>query len=253
MDERLQRERDFHNQILQDETRNVVGKYYSIAGSSYDSYKRLLEAYGRGKQVLEYGCGPGSFAFFLAERGASVVGIDISDGAIEQGRETARAQGLDIEFRLMNAEQLDFPDGSFDMVCGTGILHHLDLERAYTEVARVLRGGGVGIFLEAMGHNPIINLYRRLTPRLRTEDEHPLLMSDLAMADRYFPRVDTEFYYLFSLLAVPFQRLPFFRPLLAGLDAFDRLLFRALPFLKRYAWMSIIIVHAKPAVSARAV
>jgi hypothetical protein len=132
------------------------------------------------------------------------------------------------------------------LVCGTGILHHLALDRAYSEIARVLNDGGAGIFIEALGHNPLINLYRRLTPHLRTEDEHPLRIADLALAKQYFPKMETRFYYLSSLLAVPFRKWPFFPALLAGFDAFDGLLFRLFPFLRRYAWMAVIIVYGSP-------
>ena len=119
-----------------------------------------------------------------AAAGAHATGIDISPVAIEMGVREAASRGLRdrTHFAVMNAEALDFPDASFDRVCGSGILHHLDLKKAYGEIARVLRPNGYGIFLEPLGHNPLINWYRRRTPQMRTEDEHPLLKSDLALA-----------------------------------------------------------------------
>ena len=96
--------------------------------------------------------------------------------AIEQAIEHARAEGLEdrLTFRVMDAEQLEFADDSFNLVCGSGVLHHLDLNRAYAEVARVLEPTGIGVFEEPLGHNPAINAYRRRTPEMRTVDEHPL-------------------------------------------------------------------------------
>ncbi|WP_428491963.1 hypothetical protein [Rhodopila sp.] len=57
---------------------------------------------------------------------------------------------------------------------GIGIIHHLDTRQASREVARVLRPDGNAVFWEPMGTNPIIGLYRMLTPNARTVDEHPL-------------------------------------------------------------------------------
>src|SRR3546814_1101008 len=78
----------------------------------------------------------------------------------------------------MNAEAMTFPDDSFDLVFGSGIIHHLDIDRAFGEIARVLRPGGRAVFIEPLGLNPAIELYRRFTPSARTPDEHPLLRRD---------------------------------------------------------------------------
>jgi SAM-dependent methyltransferase len=176
-----------------------------------------------------------------------VTGIDLSPVAIEKAEEEAESRGVAAatEFRVMNAEALDFPDDSFGLVCGTGILHHLDLDRAYGEIARVLRPDGRAVFVEPLGHNPAINLYRRRTPELRTEDEHPLVMPDLERASEYFQDVDPRFFHLSTLLAVPARSWKRFDPLLNTLGRFDDALFRALPALRRYAWL-VALVFARP-------
>jgi SAM-dependent methyltransferase len=187
----------------------------------------------------------GSHSPFLArEGGARVVGIDISDVAIDKARETARAAGLSaIEYHRMNAEQLQFEDESFDLICGTAILHHLDLTRAYAEVARVLRPGGLAVFMEPLGHNPLINLYRRATPQMRTIDEHPLMMRDVHLASRYFDKVSPRYFVLQSLAAVPFHASKHFRSILGVLETADRTLFKMLPFTRRYAWQVILTME----------
>jgi SAM-dependent methyltransferase len=236
-----EREREFHNRAFADGSRDRVSGFYVVDGSSNAYYERFLEEHGAGRRVLEYGCGPGSFAFFLAERGAEVTGIDISEVAIEQAAARARKERLrGCDFRVMNAEALAFPDGAFDLICGTGILHHLDLDRAGAEIARTLKPSGAAIFVEPLGHNPIINLYRRLTPRLRTDDEHPLKVGDLRALERRFGRVEARFFHLSSLLAVPLHRRPGFALALAGLEALDRALFRLVPPLQRFAWMVVL-------------
>jgi ubiquinone/menaquinone biosynthesis C-methylase UbiE len=96
--------------------------------------KRDAAHRARGKDVLEYGCGDGSFSLLalkLPAISASLTGIDISDVAI--GKAAARPAQLGYQnarFREMNAEAMSFPDESFDVVFGRAIIHHLDLEKS---------------------------------------------------------------------------------------------------------------------------
>jgi SAM-dependent methyltransferase len=162
--------------------------------------------------------------------------------AIEQARRRALDEQLSdkVAFEVMDAESLQFSEDTFDLVCGSGVLRHLDLSRAYAEIARVLRRDGLAVFIEPLGHNPVINAYRRRTPALRTVDEHPLLLHDLEQAGEHFAEVQLEFFHLASLAAIPFRGLPGFRRLLTALDALDRGLFNIAPPLRRHAWMVVL-------------
>lgn len=239
MDARLEREREFHDRAFAEDVRASAKRFYAVTAGMLEWYESLLSAHAPGARVLEYGCGPGSRAFHLARNGADVLGIDISPVAIEQATERGRAEGLEqrLEFRVLDAESLDLPDDSFDVVCGSGILHHLNLTRAYGEIARVLKQDGIAVFTEPLGHNRAINAYRNRTPALRTVDEHPLLMSDLALARSFFAEVTTRFFTLSALLAIPLRGRAGFERVLAVLDAVDRLAFRVAPPLRRQAWM----------------
>jgi SAM-dependent methyltransferase len=242
MTSRIERERDFHDRAFGEGTRAPVHKFYEIQHYDKALYEKLLASHAPDASALEYGCGAGSFAYFLARAGTeSVTGIDISPVAIEQAAERADREGVAdrCEFRVMDAERLDFADDSFDLICGTAILHHLDLDAAYGEIARTLRPDGHAVFFEPLGHNPAINAYRRRTPQYRTEDEHPLVMDDLELARSYFGEVDVTYFHLLTLLAVPFRRRRPFDALLRALHAADRGLFRIAP-LRRYAWMAVI-------------
>jgi len=248
METKQERERAFHDVAFAESTRASVGGFYTITGSSRRAFRDCLAGEGlTGKRILEYGSGAAAEAFFLAHEGAQVVGIDISPVAVEQGRERAAREGLEdrIEFRVMDAEHLEFADQTFDIVCGSAILHHLDISLAYREIARVLRPGGAAVFVEPLGHNPVINAYRRRTPALRTEDEHPLLMRDLEQAREYFRDVDTSFFHLSSLAAIPFRERSWFPTLLSGLESLDQRLFRIAPSVQKHAWMAVIRM-AKP-------
>ncbi|HXQ44750.1 MAG TPA: class I SAM-dependent methyltransferase [Acidimicrobiales bacterium] len=251
--ERAAREQEFHDHAFTHETRARVAKYYAVTRRSSACYERFLDAIAPPARVLEYGCGEGSAAFDLARRGVAVTGIDISPIGIDHANQEAAAAGLSTaEFVVMDAENLTFADGDFDVVCGSGILHHLDLERALDEVARVLSPHGHACFQEPLGHNPLINLYRRLTPSLRTVDEHPLLQSDLARLRAPFGDVEVRYFHLFTLLAVPFRRFRLFSGLLHLLESVDRFLFAVIPPLRRFAWLVVIELAAPTTRSADA-
>lgn len=237
---RIDREKEFHNEAFSTGSRKSVKKYYSTTDLSKGFYREQIHKDVVGKKVLEYGCGPGSQAFTLAEKGAEVYAIDISDVAIEQTQQEADKRNLNIHCSVMNAENLTFPDGSFDLVCGSGILHHLDLEKAYPELKRVLKQGGRGIFFEPMGYNPFINLYRKLTPSMRTEDEHPLLMEDFELAGEYFNKVEPHFFHLTSFFSSFIPGAGLRKIATKPLHRIDRVLIERLPFVRKYAWIAVV-------------
>jgi SAM-dependent methyltransferase len=244
-DGRLQREAEFHDHVFVDDTRAATDRFYAVAQPAYDRYRALVAADVSGQRVLEYGCGPGSEAFDLARRGARVDAIDISPVAIDLAKKTASEEGVAdrCTFQVMNAEALDFEANTFDRICGSGILHHLDLGRSVGEIARTLRPGGRGIFIEPLGHNPVINLYRYRTPQMRTVDEHPLLARDLEAAARHFRRVTPEFFHLSVLAAALLQKSPLFAPVRGLLDRIDHLLLAQRSPLRWAAWLVVLVLE----------
>jgi ubiquinone/menaquinone biosynthesis C-methylase UbiE len=104
-----------------------------------DVFAQLQGSQGR---LLEVGCGIGVDSIQLARCGFDVTGVDLTESAIEVARESARRRGVRIDFRVGNAEGLDFPDASFDAVYSFGVLHHTpNIERAVAEVHRVMKPG----------------------------------------------------------------------------------------------------------------
>ena len=93
--------------------------------------------------VLDVACGTGETAFLLAETfGCHVVGIDVTERQIERARAKQRRRNLPVEFRLADAHQLPFPDGSFDVVISEAVLCHLAISKALREMVRVTKPGG---------------------------------------------------------------------------------------------------------------
>ena len=244
MDARKEREKAFHDDEYLDDARwQSVDKYYAIIERRVRFWDDFLTTRAAGRRVLECGCGVGSYSIRLAQVGARVCGIDLSETALRKARGSARREGVQVDFRPMDAEALDFEDRSFDIICGNGILHHVALTRAYAEIARTLKADGVAIFMEPLGHNPLINLYRRVTPGLRTPDEHPIVMHDLALARRYFGSVELRFDHLLTLAAVPLRKTPLFAGALRVLDDADSWLFTRLPFTRRWAWFATALLR----------
>ncbi len=101
-------------------------------------------AEGSGKRVLEIGVGLGADHQCWGQSGADLFGVDLTDRAIEHARERLAVFGLKSTLAVGDAERLAFPDNSFDIVYSWGVLHHTpDTPRAFKEVLRVLRPGGV--------------------------------------------------------------------------------------------------------------
>jgi SAM-dependent methyltransferase len=249
-EKRLERERSFHNEIFSSMKRQQLSGLYAIAASSEESYYAQVSKRFAGADILEYGCGPHTFANAAATGGAkSVLGIDISDTAIETSRNrctkvlAAQPELLEkVTFERMDAEALTSPNSSFDLVFGTAILHHLDLKRSFSEINRVLRPGGQAVFLEPLGHNPAINWYRRRTPELRTPDEHPFMQADFDLLNKMFAKVEIEYFHLTALAMVPFAKYPLAVSVARYLDKLDRLIFKLIPPLRKHAWSCVLIL-----------
>ena len=96
-----------------------------------------------GKRVLDVACGTGNTAIPAARAGATVTGVDIALNLLAQARERAREAGVAADFRDGDAEQLDFPDASFDVVISVfGAMFAPRPERTAAELLRVCRPGG---------------------------------------------------------------------------------------------------------------
>lgn len=256
MELRKEDERVFHNLIRSGAVKSGASelkpltlneKYYQVTRSSWKFIKQIIIRECKGRKVLDYCCGNGCNSFFIAKCDVKeVCGIDISEVSIDLCRKMASERGLNNKtiFKIMDAEKMEFPDNNFDIAFAGGVLHHLEIERAYSELARVLKPDGKVICVEALGHNPIIQFYRKMTPHLRTgwETEHILRKKDIELAKNYFGQVDIlGYFHLAVLAAVPFRNTPLFNPLLKILEGLDNILLR-IPILQLQAWQVIFLL-----------
>jgi len=96
-----------------------------------------------GERVLDVATGSGNAALAAARRFADVVGIDYVPALLDSARVRAQAEGLDIDFRVGDAEALEFADDSFDVVLSAcGAMFAPDHKRTASELVRVCRPGG---------------------------------------------------------------------------------------------------------------
>jgi ubiquinone/menaquinone biosynthesis C-methylase UbiE len=140
------------------------------------------------KRILEVACGTGRFTVTLADRGADIVGVDISEAMLEQGRMKARAAGVDgaIEFMQADAGRLPFPDDCFDSVFAMRFFHLApDPEGFMAELRRVSKGQ---VFFDTFKRYSTRSIYNWALPmgsRLYSEREvrELLVGADLELVD----------------------------------------------------------------------
>src|SRR5271169_4772125 len=136
----------FHMQRIKDSMREVwmAGDFGMIAKNTACAAEAFI---GRldippGAKVLDVACGTGNTAIPLARCGAQVTGVDIATNLLQQARDRASAEGLEIVFDEGDAEQLPYPDRTFDAVVTMfGAMFAPRPELVVSECARVLKPG----------------------------------------------------------------------------------------------------------------
>jgi ubiquinone/menaquinone biosynthesis C-methylase UbiE len=192
----------------------------------------------KGQKVLDLGCGMGEESVYFAMLGADVTAIDISPVGIELVKKRAAHNGVAERIRAcaMRADETEFADGSFDVVHGFGILHHIGLEKGLKEVKRVLKPGGRGLFFEHMGNSALIERLRKRADY--TEYEQPLRWKEIMAFKTSFSKYTAQPFHVTSRLR--FISRIFNRPIV---KRFDHLMLRLFPFLKHYAGGVVIYLE----------
>ena len=120
--------------------------FEEVADTIADVHRGIVDALGptEGQRWLDVACGTGELAELAATAGADVVGVDFAPPLIETAKRHAAEHGLDIDYRVGDAENLEgIDDASFDVVSSTfGVMFAPDQESAAAELARVTRPGG---------------------------------------------------------------------------------------------------------------
>ena len=239
-----QREKEFHNELQSQSRGRFENIFYKAIFNSNEDFFKFLELNTINCEVLDFGCGIGSsIEKVIKFNPKKITGIDISEVSIRKAKNKVKETESEIELLVDNCEQTKFNSNNFDIVYGTGILHHLNMSMCLDEIKRVLKPGGKLIFIEPLGTNPLINLYRKLTPKSRSKDEHPLVKLDFDLIEKKFINSQVKYYGLLTLIFFPFYRSPKNSNIFKFLKIVDQILFK-LNIFKKFAW-SVLIVAEK--------
>ena len=145
---------------------------------------------------------------------------------------------------MIICEQTKFENEKFDLVYGLGILHHLQVSKCITEISRILKYNGKLLFIEPLIINPFIKLYRTLTPKSRSKDEHPLVSKDFEFIKSKFKNVNLKYYGFLTLIFFPLYKSPENSKIFKTLAKIDQLLFK-ISFFRFFAWSVLIIAKKK--------
>ncbi len=163
-----------NNEYYTDAARASEAYFREIEERRYRAHYNLVDLFaslaGSHGKLLEIGCGIGVDSIQLTKCGFDVTAVDLTENALQVAKEFAVHRGVSIEFRQSNAESLDFADTTFDAVYSFGVLHHTpDIQKAVSEVHRVLRPGGTAYVMLYHKHS-LVNLVHRV---LRLPYESP--------------------------------------------------------------------------------
>ncbi len=238
------REKEFHNKLQSRRKGRFENIFYKSLYNINEDFYSFLKNNALNSSVLDFGCGVGTFIEKVAKfNPKKIVGIDISEVSVNKAMKRAEELKINASFKVDNCEKTSFDNNSFDVVYGTGILHHLEINKCIDEIHRILKSNGNLLFVEPLGTNPLINFYRILTPRSRSKDEHPLLEKDLNYINSKFSSVKLKYYGLLTLIFSPFYKSPEKSKFFKFFAMLDQKLFK-IKFFRLFAW-SILITAKK--------
>lgn len=209
----------------------------------------------RGKKILDMGCGDGELGTRLAKLGAYVTGVDISPTRIRKAEMRAALDGVQdrAHFLVGNVLESPLPQCQFDIVVCSGLLHHVNLNRAVSLLRASLKPGGVAVVIEPIRLSRFLRKLRKLIPVTvyASGSEEPLNGEDLNLLLKSFDNARATYYEIFSRLQVFLPNRNkidrghgWTKAVLVMLGSLDRLLLALFPPLSALAG-EVVIVGSK--------
>ena len=235
------REKEFHNKLQSGSRGRFENIFYKAINNAWSDFFNYLEVKAKNSDVLDYGCGVGPIIEkVLKFNPKKITGIDISDISISKAKEKFKNSKTKINLFVDNCESTKFNNNEFDLVYGLGILHHLNISKCIEEILRILKPNGSLLFIEPLGTNPFINLYRAITPKSRSKDEHPLVSKDFDFIRSKFKSVSIKYYGFLTLIFFILYKSTNDSKIFKTLVNLDQFLFK-MSFFRIFAWSVLII------------
>jgi ubiquinone/menaquinone biosynthesis C-methylase UbiE len=170
-----------------------------MSGQSFSNYRKTVLADATG-DVLEIGFGTGlNLAYYPVDRVNNITTIDINAGMNKLARKRIAASPISVDFQVLDGENLPMEDNTFDTVVSTWTLCSIKhLDRAISEIYRVLKPGGKFLFIEhGLSNEPNIQTWQhRITPIQKFIGEGCHLDRDMkSIISQVFDRVDLKEFY----------------------------------------------------------
>ncbi|MBU0488770.1 MAG: class I SAM-dependent methyltransferase [Bacteroidetes bacterium] len=232
-------------QYNMEESRERVGKFYSLFPEIEKKADSLILENIQGRRVLEIGATELSYSFRIAQKGGFVTGINVSESIVKRLNEVSKARMFRYaEFQCKEYHKSCFHPGTFDLVCGLGVLQLSDKEQVLAEVSRVLKPEGKAVFIEPLGHNRFINAFRRRTGKLRPGNQKPMLLSDIVATEKYFEQIKVKYFHFFTIAATIFCGTVLYSPVYKIMRLIDKAAFGIFPGFRKFAWYAMIEMEA---------
>ena len=195
--------------------------------------------------ILDYGCGAGFKNFPFASADWRIFGIDISEVSISCAEKMTKERNINAQYQVMDCEKMDFEDSFFDVVLDYGTFSSLDMQKALPDLIRVMKPTASLVAIETFGHNPVTNLKRWISMltgrRTRWATNHIMKARDWKRIGGEFNSCTIRYFGFFVIFLGPLgKRCPdLLLRIFEGIDS----LFFSLPFLKRFAFKTVVTLR----------
>ena len=219
----------------------------------------------KGKTLLDVGSGLGEASVYFALKGARVTALDLSSEMLNTTKKLAKKYNVKVNTVQAALEYLHIPKSKkFDIIYGGNIFHHINIPLTLNKLIPHLKTNGKLVCWEPVAYNPLINWYRKIATQVRSDDERPIQMADIALFKTYFNKVHIRWFWLTSLIifcymVVFMRRDPnkirlwkkvveegdLWKPIYIPLELIDRALLSLFPFLGPLCW-NVVLICSQP-------
>ena len=153
--------------------------------------------------ILDVGCGLGEFSVYMASKGANVCALDISIKMCNKTKSLALLHDLRVETIVIDSDNIKLDpskENFFDVIYVENTLHHVDIESTLNKLLKYLSLKGTFISWDPLKYNPLINIYRKMASKVRTDDEHPFSRADIKKITDKFLNNRVFYFWLTTLI-----------------------------------------------------